>query len=593
MAEKTFFGRLQTLFSTSAVVRKVGPNKLKVIDVNKAQANSGLATNKLIDRYTRLHASSNQMTYNQYQTFQQQRISLFTDYESMDEDSIISSALDIYADESTMKNEVGDVLTITCEDETVQKILHNLFYDVLNIEFNLWPWVRNMCKYGDMYLKLDITETLGVTNVQPISTYEMIREEGTDPANPEYVRFVHDVSMGGQASAVGGTSKTEHENYEIAHFRLLSDTNFLPYGKSMLEGARKVWKQLTLMEDAMLIHRIMRAPEKRVFKIDIGNIPPGEVDNYMQQVINKMKKVPYVDPETGQYNLKFNMQNMLEDYYLPVRGGQSGTEIDSLAGMDFTGIDDVDYLKNKIFAGLKVPKAFLGYDETTEGKATLAAEDVRFARTIERLQRIIVSELTKIAIVHLYSQGYTDDKLVGFSLDLTNSSTIYQQEKINLWAEKVNLADSMKENKMLSEEWIYENIFNMSQEEIAKQKTSVIEDTKQNFRKTQIEDEGEDPANPPAGPDSVEDEEGGPYESNGNDLGRPPEGIKYGTQDHVRGADPLGGKTYSRDYRNRDRAIKHVARESVDVIIKSMQKDKKNTLLSENNLLNDESLRKS
>ena len=343
----------------------------------------------------------------------------------------------------------------------------------------------------------------------------------------------------------------------------------------------------------MLIHRIMRAPEKRVFKIDIGNIPPGEVDNYMQQVINKMKKVPYVDPETGQYNLKFNMQNMLEDYYLPVRGGQSGTEIDSLAGMDFTGIDDVDYLKNKIFAGLKVPKAFLGYDETTEGKATLAAEDVRFARTIERLQRIIVSELTKIAIVHLYSQGYTDDKLVGFSLDLTNSSTIYQQEKINLWAEKVNLADSMKENKMLSEEWIYENIFNMSQEEIAKQKTSVIEDTKQNFRKTQIEDEGEDPANPPAGPDSVEDEEGGPYESNGNDLGRPPEGIKYGTQDHVRGADPLGGKTYSRDYRNRDRAIKHVARESVDVIIKSMQKDKKNTLLSENNLLNDESLRKS
>ena len=400
MADKTFFGRLQTLFSTNTVVRRIGQRKLKVVDVNKVQSNSGLATNRLIDRFSKLHASTTSMAYNQYQNYQQQRMNLFTDYESMDEDSIISSALDIYADESTIKNEFGDVLNISSDDEDIRKVLHNLFFDIMNIEFNLWPWVRNMCKYGDFYLKLDITEKLGITGVQPISTYEMFREEGTDPSNPEYVKFVHDCSMGGNNPS-GPSERTDYENYEIGHFRLLSDTNFLPYGKSMLEGARKVWKQLTLMEDAMLIHRIMRAPEKRVFKIDIGNIPPNEVDNYMQQVINKMKKVPYVDQTTGQYNLKFNMQNMLEDFYLPVRGGQSGTEIDSLSGMEFTGVEDVDYLKNKIFAGLKVPKAFLGYDETTEGKATLAAEDVRFARTIERIQRIVVSELTKIAIVHL------------------------------------------------------------------------------------------------------------------------------------------------------------------------------------------------
>ena len=586
MADKSFFGRLQTLFSTNTIVRRIGSDKLRVIDVNKAQATNSLATNRLVDRYNKLHSSTTNMTYNQYQTFQTQRISLFTDYETMDEDSIISSALDIYADESTMKNEYGDVLSIACDDKEIHDVLRNLFYDVLNIEFNLWPWIRSMCKYGDFYLKMDITEKLGITNVAPISTYEMLREEGTDPTRPEYVKFTHDVSMGGNVSS----TKTEYENYEIAHFRLLSDSNFLPYGKSMLEGARKNWKQLTLMEDAMMIHRIMRAPEKRVFKIDIGNIPPAEVDNYMQKVINKMKKVPYVDPQTGQYNLKFNMQNMMEDYYMPIRGGQSGTEIDTLSGMEFGGIDDIEYLRNRMFAALKIPKAFLGYDETTEGKATLAAEDVRFARTIERLQRIIVSELTKIAIVHLYSQGYDNDKLGGFSLNLTNSSMIYQQEKISLWNEKISLADSIKDNQMLSENWIYEKIFELSKEEIEKERANVIEDAKSSFRKTAIEDEGTDPANPPAGPQEDDDEES--FEESGP-IGRPPEGVKYGTQDHVRGRDPLGSETRSRDVRNRDRSIKHkyngspLTRESFDGLIKSMNKS---SLLNENNLLNDDSL---
>ena len=589
MADKTFFGRLQTLFSTNTIVRRVGKNKLRVIDVNKAQATDKLATNRLVDRYNKLHGTTTNMTYNQYQTFQVQRINLFTDYESMDEDSIISSALDIYADESTMKNEYGDVLTINCENEEIHDILRNLFYDVLNIEFNLWPWIRSMCKYGDFYLKMDITEKLGITNVSPMSTYEMVREENTDEERPEYVKFTHDISMGGGNSS---SEKTEYENYEIAHFRLLSDSNFLPYGKSMLEGARKNWKQLTLMEDAMMIHRIMRAPEKRVFKIDIGNIPPAEVDNYMQKVINKMKKVPYVDPQTGQYNLKFNMQNMMEDYYMPIRGGQSGTEIDTLSGMEFGGIDDIEYLRNRMFAALKIPKAFLGYDETTEGKATLAAEDVRFARTIERLQRIILSELSKIAIVHLYSQGYTDEKLGMFSLDLTNSSTIYQQEKISLWSEKISLADSMKDNKMLSENWIYDKIFGLSKEEIEKERANVIEDTKQNFRKESIESEGTDPANPPEGPEEDEDNDDFSFEES-NPIGRPPEGIKYGTQDHIRGRDPLGSETRSRDYRNRDRTIKHtyksspLARESVNSLVKSMNKS---GLLNENNLLKDESL---
>ena len=562
MADTSFFGRLKTLFNTGTIMRRGLDGKVRVTDTNKLQSVGNLATNRIVDRYSRLFGSaSTQSTFGTAANYQTIRLQLFNDYEAMDEDSIISSALDIYADESSLKNEYENVLSIECENEEVQKVLHNLFYDVLNIEFNLWPWIRNMVKYGDFFLKLDITEKFGVTNVSPISTYELFREEGYDPSDPEGVRFAHETLVG--TNMGGGQQKTFYENYEIAHFRLLSDTNFLPYGKSMIEAARKVWKQLTLMEDAMLIHRIMRAPERRIFKIDIGNIPPNEVENHMQQVVNKMKKVPFVDRQTGQYNLKFNMENMLEDYYLPIRGGQSGTEIDTLGGMEFGGIEDIEYLRNRMLAALKIPKAFLGYDENIEGKATLAAEDVRFARTIERIQKIVVSELTKIAIVHLYSQGFDDEKLVDFELTLTNPSMIYEQEKISLWSEKVSLAASIKQDKILSSGWIFENIWGMSKEEIEAQHEGIAQDAKETHRLTQLEDEGNDPkvtqesfinGQPryqsafPLDEDDEEHEEGA--------IGRPKERTKYNTDKHVRDRDPIGKKARGKG-RDADRTIKH------------------------------------
>ena len=256
----------------------------------------------------------------------------------MDKDPIISSALDIYADESTLADQFGDILTIKSSDSRIQKILYSLFYDVMNIEFNLWPWIRNMAKYGDFFLKLDIADEIGILNVRPFSSYEIERWEEFNDNTGEYdIKFRHIVS-----------EQLTYDVFEIAHFRNISDSNFLPYGRSMLEGARHEFQKLMLLEDAMLIHRIMRAPHKRIVKIDLGNLPPNEVDGYMEQVINKMKKIPHVDPKTGNYNMRFNINNMLEDYYLPVRGGNSSTEINTLEGMEFTGIDDIEYVKHKI-----------------------------------------------------------------------------------------------------------------------------------------------------------------------------------------------------------------------------------------------------
>ena len=910
MAErKSLFDRLRVLFSTNVVVRNVGGKKLRVVDTARYQADGNPHTSKVIDRYGRLHGTRGTpiSVYNQYNSFSATKIDLYTDYEAMDTDAIVSSALDIYADESTLRNDFGDVLTIRTENDSIRKILHNLFYDILNIEYNLWPWIRNLCKYGDHYLYLDVKDELGVTNVVPFSPYEMQRDEGTDPEHIYMTKFIYEGPLG----------KGEFQNYEIAHFRLIGDTNFLPYGKcltannyvdtefgrkrineisigekvwsfntktgkfeltevintcesgfkqiikistqhneiecseehpilvvesgsfeykqakditisdivvlskngqkshkthelnsdfsdlpnkngwqnkkhilptqvdgvfarflgfmfgdgwvsdarvsfaagindgqnqmyaelletysgkvskiipskkntggqiyveskmlasflrkngfegkartkripswvyecedsiklefirglvdadgstntdnwgvvryqlemnnkaivedvkalldtmnvktsnvstrgyigktticgmecnrveshyiffyldsapkgqakkykaidvdgvilapvrkieeighhetydiqvassnsnfiangiivhnSMLEGARKLYKQLVLMEDAM------RAPEKRIFKVDIGNIPPAEVDQYMQNVINTMKKTPLIDERTGDYNLRYNMQNLLEDFYMPVRGGQAGTSIETLAGLQYQAIEDVEYLKSKIFAALKVPKAYLGYDEALEGKATLAALDIRFARTIERIQRIVVSELTKIAIVHLYAQGYQNADLVNFELSLTGPSIIYEQEKIALWKEKVDLAGSLMEKRLFSMHYIYENIFNLSPDEAEFEKNEIIEDIKLQFRQKQIESEGNDPAITKESFGTPHDLAtmnlyGGKRQQQINDVevpeggwpgaGRPVEyGSTYNTDDSPFGRDPIGRKS--------------------------------------------------
>ena len=543
MADTSLFGRLRRLFSSNVIVRNVGGRKLRIADTDKVQA---FAKNNLIDRYTRMFSGYGANVTTDAVHKKALRLGLFKDYESMDTDGIVSSALDIYADESTMKSEYGDVLEIKTDNEQIKKILHNLFYDILNIEFNLWPWVRNMCKYGDFFLYLEISEKYGISNVQPLSPYDVVRVEGIDPENPNYVKFV--LESGGDMGSKYSVQKpknAELENYQVAHFRLLSDSNYLPYGKSMIEQARKVFKQLTLMEDAMMIHRIMRAPEKRVFKLDIGNIPPAEIDNYMQKIINKMKKTPVIDQDTGDYNLKYNMQNLTEDFFLPVRGGDSGTQIDALPGLTYEATEDIEYLKNKMLAALRVPKAFLGYEESLGSKATLAAEDVRFARTIERIQRITVSELTKIAIIHLYAQGFQDEELVNFDLSLTNPSTIYETEKVELWSSKTQLASSMLQDGLVSSEWIYKNIFGFTDDYIKDLDNQIVFDFKQKFRRSQIENEGNDPAKSgeaqgtpsdnQAGRTGHElDDTGGSPPGGFKGAGRPKEGGKYGQDSGAR-----------------------------------------------------------
>jgi len=580
MADTSLFSRLQRLFSTDVVIRNVGGNQLKVFDVNQIQQSGTYETNALVDRFNRIYTNSGTSLYGQQSNFNYQylRPSLYSDYDAMDTDAIIASALDIIADESTLKNDMGEVLQIRSADEDIQKILYNLFYDVLNVEFNLWPWIRNMCKYGDFFLKLEIAEKFGVYNVIPYTAFHIERLEGQDKENPTEVKYRFDPE-GVSASDYGyynvpnaGSTANSiiFDNYEMAHFRLLTDVNFLPYGRSYIEPARKLFKQYTLMEDAMLIHRIVRAPEKRIYYMNVGSIPPNEVDAFMEKTVSKLKRTPYVDQSTGEYNLKYNMQNLLEDFYIPVRGNDNVTKIENLNGLQWDGIEDVMYLRDKLFAALKVPKAFMGYDENTDGKATLAAQDIRFARTIERIQRIIVSELYKIALVHLYTQGYRDEQLANFELSLTTPSIIYDQERVALMKEKMELASQMMESQLFPSDWIYDNIFHLSEDQYDEYRDLIREDVKRKFRLGQIENEGNDPvetgksygtphdlaslygqgrmmSDPANVPDGYNEDEKTP-------LGRPQEKVsKRNTQDDNFGKDRLGSAGMKKDYNSNDK----------------------------------------
>ena len=397
---------------------------------------------------------------------QHNRAERYVDFDQMEYTPEIASALDIYADEMTTHSSLQPMLNIKCSNEEIRAVLDSLYHNILNIDHNLFGWCRSMCKYGDFFLYLDIDEKFGVRNGIGLPSNEVERLEGEDETNPNYIQF--------QWNTAGMTL----ENWQMAHFRILGNDKYAPYGTSVLEPARRIFRQLILLEDAMMAYRIVRSPERRVVKVDVGQVPPNEVEQYMQKVITSMKRNSIVDEETGRVDLRYNPLSIEEDYYIPVRG-DSKTDISSLPGGSFTGdIDDVKYLRDKLFSALKIPASYLTNGEgADEDKTTLAQKDIRFARTVQRLQRAVVSELEKIGIIHLYTLGFKGDDLLSFSLSLNNPSKISELQELEHWDKKFAVAGAATEG-FFSRRWIAEHLFNMSHEEFLRNQREVFYDRK-------------------------------------------------------------------------------------------------------------------
>jgi len=406
--------------------------------------------------------------YTQAIYYEPTRLASFYDYESMEFTPEISTALDIYAEESTTPNEDGHVLSIYSESKRIKAILADLFNNTLDINTNLQMWIRNTCKYGDNFVYMKLDPEKGIIGAVQLPNIEIERlERGMKPKTQNT-----EVKTDEKGLKFNWKEKNmEFNSWEVAHFRLLGDDRKLPYGTSMLEKARRIWKQLVLAEDAMLIYRTSRAPERRVFKVFVGNMDDKDVEAYVQRVANKFKRDQIVDNKTGNVDLRFNQMAVDQDYFIPVRDATQTMPIETLpGGTNLSEIADIEYIQKKLVTALRIPKAYLGFEEPVGDGKNLSLLDIRFARTINRIQKNILSELNKIAIVHLFLLGF-EDELQNFTLGLNNPSKQADLLMVDVWKEKVLLyKDLVSEipNSIAptSATWAKKHIFGFSDEDI-------------------------------------------------------------------------------------------------------------------------------
>lgn len=382
------------------------------------------------------------------------RNSRYNEYNQMEQVGEIHTALNIVADEVTSRAEDGCIIRIDTSNSALKKVLEVLFYDIIDVNFYLWSWVRSTCKYGDTPLYMDIgANNEGIKRIINIPVDDFQRLDGTQQ-DPYELRFKWK------------SRNLDLENWQVAHFRLFGQDKFLPYGTSYLEGARSMWRKLILMEDAMLVYRVIRAPERKAFYIDVSGIKPDDVEKFVQKARDKLRNQNVIN-KLGSIDKRMDPLDVSEDYFIPVRGERQH-KIETLpGGQHINDIEDVEYLRKKLIASLGIPRAYLTYEEDLANKSTLASLDIRFSRTIDRIQRSFINELTKMALVHLIAMGSFDKKdLFNFEIKLANPSSMASMQKLELLERKVQVAAGLHDEKLFDRRHLYREFFNLNEQEI-------------------------------------------------------------------------------------------------------------------------------
>ena len=371
---------------------------------------------------------------------------MYRDADLMDSFPEIGAALDIVAEESVLPGDKGQIVNVYSKSDRIKAILEDLFVNRLNLQVTAPMIIRGMCKYGNQFMMLDIDNKLGVKGWRQLPVFNVERLENG----------IQNPYGSGQSLAVNNkeydsddfstkfvwvdenNSQVPFRDWQIAHFRLLTNSMCLPYGTSYLNAARRHWRMLSLMEDMMLIYRLERSIERRVYKIYVGAIDDADVQAYVEQIANNFKRTPIIDPMTGQIDLRKNILSVDQDIFIPVRDQNAPTPIDTLsAAQNLTAMDDIKFVQNKVLTALRIPKSFLNFEENAGDGKNLALMDIRFTRVINRIQQAFLMELTKLASIHLYLLGFDDD-LTNFNLTMNNPSTQAEQLEIDNLQKKIS-----------------------------------------------------------------------------------------------------------------------------------------------------------
>lgn len=399
---------------------------------------------------------------------------MYRDADLMDMFPEIGAALDIVTEEACCLSDEGKIINVYSNSPRIRAILEDLYANRLDVHTTLPMICRSMCKYGNEFEMLNLTRDNGVVGWKQLPIYEMERYD-IGVRNPYIVPSAYDsneVNINETTFVwVGKNEYIPYRNWQVAHFRLLYDSIFLPMGTSYLHKARRHWRMLSMMEDMMLIYRLERSIERRVYKIFVGNIDDADVPQFINQIANNFKRTPIIDPTTGQLDLRKNFASVDQDLFIPVRDPNASTPIDTLqSAQNLTAIDDIKYIQMKVLSALRIPKPFLNFEEQTGDGKNLSLLDIRFAKTINRIQQALIMELTKIGMIHLYLLGFQDD-LNNFTITMNNPSSQVEMMNIENLAKKIDVvrnavSDSGNGIPVLSWTRALKQILKMSDDEI-------------------------------------------------------------------------------------------------------------------------------
>ena len=465
---------------------------------------------------------------------------MYRDADLMDAFPEIGAALDIVSEESALADSLGSIVTVQSKSERVKSILEDLFVNRLNLQLTAQMVIRAMCKYGNQFMLLDIDHKNGDKGWKqlPVFNVERIENGIENPYGAGASIAVNGVNIDNADLSTqfiwldDNNSQIPFRDWQIAHFRLITNSLYLPYGVSYLNAARRHWRMLSLMEDMMLIYRLERSVERRVYKIFVGAIDDADVGAYVEQIANEFKRTPIIDPMTGQLDLRKNILGIDQDLFIPVRDENAATPIDTLsAGQNMTALDDIKFVQNKVLTALRIPKSFLNFEETAGDGKNLALMDIRFTRTVNRIQQAFLMELTKVASIHLFLLGF-DDELNNFTLSMKNPSTQAEQLEIETTQKKIDavrdaVSDPGNGLPVMSTTRALRQIMKWSDKDIKENFEEIrlekgiaaeLEKTTQIIKKTGIFDTVDRIYGEP-GAEYMDDQQGGMGDAQGGDMG--------------------------------------------------------------------------